>query len=209
MPHDDLALGPWPTNPTTWSDADLLAWLVPTDRIATVQAVLADAGWVGVQRALADSSAALGDLGSLAAAFEVARRVLLPRAELPMQIREPTDVAQLLQIEMAQLEQEHLRTICLDTKNRIQHIHTVYIGSLNAAIIRVGEVFREAIRRNSASIILAHNHPSGCCEPSPEDVAISKQVVAAGRLLDIALLDHLVIGAGQFCSLAERRLLIT
>ena len=165
MPHhmqfDDLCPRGWSADPTTWSDAELLAWLVPPDRIATVQAILADAGWVGVQRALADSSAMLGDLGTLAAAFEVARRVLVPRAALPMQIRAPTDVAPLLQIEMAPLEQEHLRTICLDTKNRVQCIHTVYIGSLNAAIIRVGEVFREAIRRNSASIILAHNHPSG------------------------------------------------
>ncbi|NJO82230.1 MAG: DNA repair protein RadC [Blastochloris sp.] len=209
MHDDDPAPGPWPTDPTTWSDADLLAWLVPPNQIATVQELLAGSGWVGVQRALADTSATLGDRGRLAAAFEVARRVLVPRADLPMQIRAPTDVAQLLQVEMAHLEQEHLRTICVDTKNRIQHIHTVYIGSLNATIVRVGAVFREAIRRNSASIILAHNHPSGCCEPSPEDVAVTKNVVAAGRLLNITLLDHLIIGAGRYCSLAERRLLTT
>ena len=161
MQCDDLDADAWPPDPSTWSDAELLGWLVPPDHIAAVQAMLADAGWVGVQRALADSSATLGDLGTLTAAFEVGRRVLLPRADLPMQIRAPTDVAPLLQVELAPLEQEHLRTICLDTKNRVQCIHTVYIGSLNAAIIRVGEVFREAIRRNSASIILAHNHPSG------------------------------------------------
>ncbi|NJO82859.1 MAG: hypothetical protein HC828_08590, partial [Blastochloris sp.] len=118
MHFDDMSA--WQADPTTWSDVELLAWLVPPDQIATVQEILTGSGWVGVQRALVDSSAALGDRGRLAAAFEVGRRVLLPPADLPMQIRAPTDVAQLLQVEMAHLEQEHLRTICVDTKNRIQ-----------------------------------------------------------------------------------------
>jgi DNA repair protein RadC len=82
----------------------------------------------------------------------------------------------------------------------------VYIGSLNSATIRVGEVFKEAVRRNSAGIIVVHNHPSGEATPSIDDIEVTRQLVAAGRLLDIELLDHLIIGRGQYVSLRERGL---
>jgi len=121
-------------------------------------------------------------------------------------IRSPADVATLLMVEMSHLDQEHLRTVLLDTKNRVQQINTVYIGSLNSATIRVGEVFKEAVRRNSAGIIVVHNHPSGEATPSIDDIEVTRQLVAAGRLLDIELLDHLIIGRGQYVSLRERGL---
>jgi len=82
----------------------------------------------------------------------------------------------------------------------------VYIGSLNASHIRVGEVFREAVRRSCAALIVAHNHPSGDPTPSPEDVEVTRQLVEAGNLLDIELLDHLIIGRQRFISLRERGL---
>jgi DNA repair protein RadC len=85
-------------------------------------------------------------------------------------------------------------------------IATIYIGSLNTSTIRVGELFREAIRRNSAAVIVAHNHPSGDPTPSPEDVVITRQIVKAGQLLDIDVLDHVVIGQGKYVSLKERGL---
>ena len=94
----------------------------------------------------------------------------------------------------------------LDTKNRVQTIHTVYIGSLNASMVRVGEVFKEAIRRNSAAIIVSHNHHSGDPTPSPEDVLVTREIVSAGKMLDIDVLDHLVIGHGRFVSMRERSL---
>ena len=94
----------------------------------------------------------------------------------------------------------------LDTKNRIQAICTVYIGSLNASLVRVGEVFKEAVRRNSAALIVAHNHPSGAPEPSPEDVLVTREIVQAGKLLDVDVLDHLIIGHGTWVSLRERGL---
>ena len=119
-------------------------------------------------------------------------------------ISSPADVAALLMVAMATLPQEQLRVVCLNTKNHVQTIHTVYQGSVNESCVRVAEVFREPLRRTSASIIVAHNHPSG--DPSPEDVVVTRQLVQAGKLLDVAVLDHLIIGQGQWVSLRERRL---
>lgn len=121
-------------------------------------------------------------------------------------IDSPFDIASLLMVEMGHLDQEELRTVLLDTKNQLQEIVTVYKGSLNTSLIRVGEVYKEALRRNSAALIVAHNHPSGDPTPSPEDVLVTRQIVAAGELLDIDCLDHLVIGQGRWISLRERGL---
>ena len=107
---------------------------------------------------------------------------------------------------MSALDQEHLRVINLDTRNRVINIEKLYIGSLNASTVRVGELFRPAIARNAASIIVLHNHPSGDPTPSPEDIALTRSIVQAGKLLDIAVLDHLVIGQGRWVSLKERGL---
>lgn len=143
---------------------------------------------------------------SIKAALEIGRRLARSGIDERFPIRSPADVATLLMVEMSHLDQEHLRTVLLDTKNRVQQINTVYIGSLNSATIRVGEVFKEAVRRNSAGIIVVHNHPSGEATPSIDDIEVTRQLVAAGRLLDIELLDHLIIGRGQYVSLRERGL---
>jgi DNA repair protein RadC len=112
---------------------------------------------------------------------------------------------------MGFLEQESVRVILLNTKNRVQAISRISDGSLNSSIIRVGEVFRDAVREQAAAIVLAHNHPSGDTTPSAEDVAITRKVVEAGKLLDIDVLDHIIIGgpgarAPGWTSLRERRL---
>jgi DNA repair protein RadC len=86
------------------------------------------------------------------------------------------------------------------------NIEKVYVGSLNSSMVRVGELFKPAIQRNAASIIVVHNHPSGDPTPSPEDIALTKSIVQAGKLLDIELLDHLVIGQNKFVSMKERGL---
>lgn len=121
------------------------------------------------------------------------------------QITGPADVAALLMVEMGQLVQEHFRVICLDSKNHVQALTTLYQGNVSSASIRIAEVFREPIRRNSAAILIAHNHPSGDPSPSPEDVAVTREIVAAGTLLGIDVLDHLIIGQGRWLSLRERR----
>lgn len=140
------------------------------------------------------------------AALEFGRRLLLSTPEDRLKIRSPADVAQLLMAEMSHLEQEHFRVLMLDTRNNLLDAITLYVGSLNASHIRVAEVFREPIKRNAASIIVAHNHPSGDPTPSPEDVEVTRQLVKTGNLLDIEVLDHLIIGQQRFVSLRERGL---
>jgi len=142
----------------------------------------------------------------LKAALELGRRMLLASPEDRLTVRSPSDVAQLLVAEMAHLEQEHFRVLYLDTRNHLLGSNTVYVGSLNASHIRVSEVFRDAIKRNCAAIIVAHNHPSGDPTPSPEDVEVTRRLVAAGNLLDIEVLDHLIVGRQRFVSLRERGL---
>jgi DNA repair protein RadC len=119
----------------------------------------------------------------------------------------PDDVAALLMVEMSRLSQEQLRVICLNTKGYVQSVETVYQGTVRRAEVRPSELFREAIRRNSASIILAHNHPSGDPTPSPQDITLTKQVQRAGKLLGIRLLDHVVIGNGAWISLCAQGVL--
>jgi DNA repair protein RadC len=109
-------------------------------------------------------------------------------------------------LEMGMLEREQVRVVLLDTKNQVQRTPVVYSGSLNAAVIRVGEIFTEAVRANSASLIVVHNHPSGDPAPSPEDVQVTEQIVAAGKILQIDVLDHLIITRTTYVSLKERRL---
>jgi DNA repair protein RadC len=121
-------------------------------------------------------------------------------------IKSPADIAALLMVDMGHLDQEQLRVACLDTKNKLQKVHVVYQGSLNTSLIRVGEIFKEPVRLNSAALIVAHNHPSGEPEPSPEDVMVTREIVSAGELLGVEVLDHLVIGAGKWVSMRERGL---
>lgn len=142
----------------------------------------------------------------LKAALELGRRILLATPEERFVVRSPSDVAQLLMAEMSHLEQENFRVLYLDTRNRLLGSDTMYVGSLNASHIRVGEVFREAIKRNCAAVIVAHNHPSGDPSPSQEDVEVTRRLITAGDLLNIEVLDHLVIGQQRFVSLRERGL---
>jgi len=143
----------------------------------------------------------------LQAAIELGRRIAGSTPEERPSISSPADAANLLMYQMAELDQEYLYVILLDTRNRVLgRPLEVYHGSLNTSLIRVGELFREAIKVNAAALIVAHNHPSGDPSPSPEDVAVTRAVVEAGKLLDIDVLDHLVIGRNRFVSLKERGL---
>jgi DNA repair protein RadC len=142
----------------------------------------------------------------LKAAFELGRRLLVEAPDERPQIRSPADAANLVMLEMGLLEQEHLRLLLLDTKNRVLETPTVYIGNLNTSVIRVGELFRHALRANCAGMIVVHNHPSGDPTPSPEDIRVTERIIEAGKLLDIDVLDHLVIGRQRFVSLKERKL---
>jgi DNA repair protein RadC len=135
------------------------------------------------------------------AAVELGRRVASAWPAAGWRIRVPADLAERMIPAMGHLEQEELRCVLLNTKNTVTGMVTVYSGNLAGSSVRIGEVFREAVRRQSAAVVVVHNHPSGDPSPSAEDLRITREMAEAGRLLDIELLDHLVIGHGRWVSL--------
>jgi DNA repair protein RadC len=144
--------------------------------------------------------------GQLQAAFELGRRLLADWPTGRWSIRSPRDVADRLVLQMGRLEREELRVVILNTKNVVLRVSTAYQGNVSASLVRVGELFRDAVRLDAAGVILVHNHPSGDPTPSPDDLHLTAEALAAGRLLDIDLLDHLVIGHDAFVSLRDRGL---
>jgi len=141
------------------------------------------------------------------AALELGRRLAVSlSAEERPQISAPDQVAALVATEMSLLAQESLRVVLLNTKNHVIAIREVYKGNVSSAQVRPAEIFREAIRENCPSLIVVHNHPSGDPTPSPDDVAVTRDLVQAGTLLDIEVLDHLVIGGGRWVSMKQQRL---
>jgi DNA repair protein RadC len=203
--------------PPALSNAELLAILLrigtPGENVVALSTrLLAEfGGLAGLAKASFSDLAEIKGVGiaktaQLKAALELGRRLLITSPDARPQITSPLEAANLLMLEMGGLEQEHLRTLLLDTKNRVLASPTIYVGSVNASIIRVSEIFREAVRENATALIVAHNHPSGDPTPSPEDVHVTRSIVEAGSLLGIDVLDHLVIGHQRFVSLKERGL---
>ena len=141
------------------------------------------------------------------AALELGRRIASLAPEERAQIGCPQDAANLVAAEMSILPQEHLVVLLLNTRNQVVGKREIYVGTVNSSAVRPAEVLRPAIRENAPSMIVIHNHPSGDPTPSPEDAAVTRDLNAAGNLMDIELLDHLVIGqGGRFVSLKERGL---
>ena len=199
------------------SSAELIAILLRTgieglNAVRLAQELLMDLGGLaGLHRVPYEELRSRRGIGpakaaQLKAAVELGRRLGAAVPEDRPTIQSPGDAAALLLYEMGALEQEHLRVLLLDTRNRLIRTIEVYRGSLNTSLIRVGEVFRDAVRSNAASVIIVHNHPSGDPTPSPEDVSVTRALVEAGSLLDIEVLDHLVIGKNCFVSLKSKGL---
>jgi DNA repair protein RadC len=168
-------------------------------------------GLTGLHRATFEEVVMQHGLGpakaaQIKAALELGNRMRLEAPDERPSINSPADAAALVQFEMSALEQEELRVILLDTRNRVLKIEKVYRGSVNTSQVRVGELFKAAIRNNAPALIVVHNHPSGDPTPSPDDVAITRAILSAGKLLDVDVLDHLVIGQGRYVSLKERGL---
>jgi DNA repair protein RadC len=166
-------------------------------------------GLTGLARATGAELEAVPGVGAaraaqLQAAFELGRRLLADWPAGRWSIRSPRDVADRLVLQMGRLEREELRIVILNTKNVVLRVATIYQGNVSASLVRVGELFRDAVRLDAAGIILVHNHPSGDPTPSPDDLHLTAEALAAGRLLDIDLLDHLVIGHDAYVSLRDR-----
>ncbi len=142
----------------------------------------------------------------LQATFELGRRLAATAPEERPYVRSPADAAGLVLLEMGLLRQEQLRVILLDTRNGVLAIPTIYVGSLHTSLVRVSEVFRDAITRSAAALVAVHNHPSGDPTPSPDDIALTRRLVQAGEMLDIDILDHLVIGHQRYVSMRKQGL---
>jgi DNA repair protein RadC len=193
------------SGPAACGDDELLAILLRGPRpLETARRLLEEHdGLSGLRGLVAGARVGLDPrtAGALLAAIELGRRAAATWPTERWRIRTPADLAERLMPEMSHLEREELRVVLLNTKNAVTGIVTVYAGNLAGSSVRVGEVFRDAVRRQAAALVVAHNHPSGDPAPSAEDLRITAELADAGRLLDIELLDHLVIGHGRWASL--------
>jgi DNA repair protein RadC len=201
------------SNAAACSLAELLAAVVGgAQQIEVAEELLAHFGG-DIQRIYKAHVAELGALHGIGqqtavrikAALALGLRLHEPSGERPM-INSPADAAALVQYRLSLLEQEYLEVMLLDTRNRVLDVVEIYHGSVNSSQVRVGELFKPAIQRMAPAIIALHNHPSADPTPSPDDVAVTRAMVQAGKLLDIQLLDHLIIGGNRFVSLKERGL---
>ncbi|HEX9028424.1 MAG TPA: DNA repair protein RadC [Anaerolineales bacterium] len=196
-------------------NAELLAILLRVgvqgeNAIQMAERILQNLGGLsGIHRITYEEFCQIDGLGpakaaQIKAAIELGKRLAVEVPDEKPVIRSPGDAANLVKFEMSGLEQEVLRVILLDTRNHVLKIEEVYQGSVNMSLVRIGEVFKAAVRRNAAALIVAHNHPSGDPTPSPEDIALTRALVQAGKLLDVEVLDHLVIGGNRFVSMKEK-----
>ena len=205
--------------PTACNLVELLAALIGGPRqIETAEALIAHFG--SLRRIHKASPGELADVrgigqqtaARLASALELGRRLAVETDDEHPAITSPAEAAALIQYDMSLLEQEEMWILLLNTRNRLIAIHKLYRGSVNCAQVRIGEIFKAAIRANATSIIVAHAHPSGDPTPSPDDVALTRAIVQAGKLIDIECIDHIICGrasAGRptgFVSLKERGL---
>lgn len=189
--------------PAALRDDELVALLLGGPRAVSAARILLDRGGLPALARVLTADVPAGPRGAarLVAAVELGRRVAAAWPTAGWRIRAPADLAERLLPAMGHLEREELRSVLLNTKNTVTGMVTVYVGNLAGSPVRVGEVFREAVRVQAAAMVVVHNHPSGDPSPSAEDFRVTRELAQAGRLLDIELLDHLVIGHGRWVSL--------
>ena len=143
----------------------------------------------------------------LLAALELGLRFVSLAPEERLTVNSPEDVANLVAGEMGALDQEHLRVILLNTRNEVVGTDEIYVGNVNSSVVRPAEVFRPAVRNNATAIIVVHNHPSGDPSPSEQDIEITRELAASGKMLGVEVLDHLAIGSGnRYVSMQETRM---
>ncbi|HEX5436348.1 MAG TPA: DNA repair protein RadC [Gemmatimonadaceae bacterium] len=205
--------------PQSMSTAELLAILIGSggvgrSALALGQEILARGGG-SLRRIAAQPVAALTTLAgvgtaravSIHAALELGRRMAAERRDDGASMRSPREVYAAFATRLRDLPVEEFHVAVLDSQHRLERDVTVTRGILNSSLVHPREVFREAIAERAAAIILVHNHPSGDPTPSPDDRLVTEQLVAAGRLLDIPVHDHLIVGRGRYLSFVEAGLL--
>lgn len=197
------------------SHSELLAIILRTgtrqeSAVYLAQRILREAGGIrGLVDLSVDELVGIKGIGpakavQLKAGIELGQRLARTRLPEAHVIRSPQDAADLLMEQLRYLQKEHFVCLFLNTKNHVIAQETLSMGSLNASIVHPREVFRAAIKCSSASVVCAHNHPSGDPTPSPEDILMTERLCSAGELIGIDVLDHIVIGDGVFVSLKEQ-----
>jgi len=176
---------------------------------AAADALQRHSGLVGLARATDVELEAVPGVGpvrsaQLSAAFELGRRLVSDWPSGRWTIHAPRDVGERLVPQMGYLEREELRVVLLNTRNIVIRLVTIYQGNVSSSLVRIAELFRDAVRLNATGVILVHNHPSGDPTPSPDDLRLTAEALAAGRLLDVHLLDHLIVAGDGFVSLRDR-----
>jgi DNA repair protein RadC len=206
--RERLALG----GPASLSSGELLALVMGSGGSSSLEAAnglltrhgsLADIARADVLELTDQAGVGRARAAQLVAAFELGRRSTADTGGR-WTVRAPRDVADRLMVQLAPLEREELHVVLLNTKNAVLRQSLVYRGNVSSAVVRIAELFRDAVRIHAAGLIVVHNHPSGDPEPSPDDLALTAEAVAAGRLLDVPVLDHVIIAAGGFVSLRDR-----
>jgi DNA repair protein RadC len=173
-------------------------------------AVLAGVGGVeGLARARSDDLVRIAGVGAarsaqVLAAVELGRRTLTRAGRQRVQVTSPRAVARLLLPLYGDRPVEQFGVVLLDTKLRVMRTTVVSVGTVDASIVHPREIFREAAAAGAAAIVVFHNHPSGDPEPSPEDVALTRRLVAAGALMGIDVIDHLILASVRYFSMKER-----
>lgn len=149
----------------------------------------------------------LAKAAQIKASFELGKRQDLEIELDDLDIKKPQDVVKAIRARIQDKAKEHFKLILLNTRNKIIGISTVSIGTLNTSLVHPREIFKEAIIHNAASVVLAHNHPSGDTEPSENDLTITKRLAEAGKILGIEVLDHIIVTKAGFFSFKEKGLI--
>ncbi len=200
------------------SNAELLAVILRTGTLKDTaldlaQMVLARAGnlrempYLAVEELMEIRGIGPAKAVQVKAALELGRRMVVASRGYNVDITSPEDVFNYMMEEMRYLEQEEFRIILLNIKNKVLGVETIFRGGLNSSIVHPREIFRLALRRSAASLILLHNHPSGDPTPSAEDISITRRLVEAGEVMGVNILDHIIMGEGRFLSFREKGLI--
>lgn len=214
MPHEERPRERlWSLGPQALSNAELLAIILRTgtqqenalhlaERILATCQNLTELAQTPIAELANIHGLGTAKVAQIAAALELGKRLMRSTTEARPTIRTAEDAAQLV-MDMGSLPQETVRVILLDTAKRVVAIPTIYMGTINASVVRTAEIFREAIIRNCPALILVHNHPAGDPSPSPEDLKLTRILASAGHLLDIQVIDHLIIGHNRWVSIKD------
>ena len=149
----------------------------------------------------------LAKAAQIKASFELGRREELEPELKNFDIKDPESVVKAIRASIKDKAKEHFKLILLNPRNKIIGISTISIGTLNASLVHPREVFKDAIMHTAASVVLAHNHPSGDPEPSEDDITITKRLIEAGKILGVEVIDHIIVGKNGFFSFKEKGLI--